>query len=154
MWESLCLYLLGLMQNSSKYFISILTLLLIGCSNFPDEPWNDEYFVKSALDGHHELDCSNEKAEIVAAQAIKAKYPKHYHQFLKKGFSIYSAPYGDYKGEDYVKRYVYKSILGYKEIEHMKYGGSYYEKHIEVSLSQECEVLGVDYFKGKIEYLY
>jgi len=133
---------------------ALIIFILSGCTHFPDEPWDDEYFIHDHSDGHHELKCTNEQAKKIARNAIGKELPKHYDSFINKGFSIYSPIYGDYKGNKSIQRYTYKSILGYKAIEHMKYGGSYYEEHIEVSITKECKVLGVDYFKGKIEYLY
>lgn len=124
-----------------------------GCTVLPAEPWEDEYFQKTSMDGHHNLDCTNDVAKEIAVKAVKDEYPEHFKAFLKKGFSLYSPIYGDYKGKQRW-RYTYKSILGYKKIEHLRNGGSYYEKSIEVSLSKSCQILGVDYFKGKIEYLY
>ena len=128
-------------------------IFIVGCSSLPPEPWDDVYFKKSNFDGHIDINCSNKDAKSIASRAVKFQYPEHYEAFMRSGFSLYSPIYGDYRGQ-LVKRYTFKSILGYKEIEHLAQSGSYYEKSIEVSLSKECAVLGVDYFKGKIEYIY
>lgn len=133
--------------------VFILATFLAGCSLFlPPEPWSDEYFVTSNFDGHKGVSCSNEEAKRIASEAIRSEYPELYDDFVEKGFSLYAPIYGNYSGKK-VSRYTYKSILGYKKIAHHLQAGSYYEKSIEVSLSQDCKVLGVDYFKGKIEYV-
>lgn len=135
-----------------KYLVLLLALINGGCSNLPDEPWNDEYFQTTDMDGHHNLSCTNDEAKVIASAAIKREYREYYSEFLEKGFSLYSPTYGEYRGVE-TRYYTYKSILGYRKISHQRYGGSYYEKSIEVVLSEQCEVLGVDYFKGKIEYI-
>ena len=130
--------------------IGLLSSMLAACS---DEPWNDEYFIKDLSDGHSELECTKAEANSIASKAIENKQSKYYRRFLDKGFSIYNPVYGKFDGVTQ-QRYNYKTILGYKKVEHMVFGGSYYEESIEVSLSKTCDVLDVVYFKGKIDYVH
>lgn len=129
--------------------IVILAVAIAACAS---EPWDDEYFVKDNSGGHTHLDCGNNEGTKIASAAIAEEYPNHYKRFLEKGFSIWSPVYGEVNGE-IQWHYTYKTILGYKKIEHSRYQGSYYEESIEVALSQDCRVLDVVYFKGKIEYV-
>ncbi|GAA5218505.1 hypothetical protein ACFSJ3_08135 [Corallincola platygyrae] len=142
-------------ENMHKKLISSFCILhvVLGCSTLPDEPWEDTYFASSDMDGHHNLSCPNEVAIELSREAIQMEFPEYYSDFLKKGFSLYSPIYGEYRGKK-MWRYTYKSILGFKKISHQEYGGSHYERSLEVSVSEQCEVLGVDYFKGKLQYIY
>jgi hypothetical protein len=130
---------------------TIIALLIISSVGCQSEPWDDKYFIKSSSKGHNDLTCTSEEANDIASRAIKKKYPRHYKRFLEKRFTLFSPVYGNFGGV-MQSRYNFKTILGYKKIEHSTYNGSYYQESIEVSLSKECEVLDVVYFKGKVQY--
>jgi hypothetical protein len=128
----------------------ILSILLVSCGS--TESWNDVYNAKFHPEGHHNLACTNDEATIIAGNALKEKYPRHYQRFLEVGFNHWSPVYGDYKGE-MIQRYTYKSVLAYKILKSESMQGSHKIESIEVSLSKDCAVLGVDYFKGKVDWI-
>ena len=143
-----------------KFLVVFYIFILQACATNQSEAWDDKYYIENLDEnpGHHNLACTNDEAKEIAKNAIKLEYPDHYNKFISNGFSLYSPSYGDYKEHKMIQLYTYKSILGYKEIEHyagvdsFSGGGSYYEESLEVFLSKECKVYGVDYFKGKVEY--
>jgi len=130
--------------------ILILCILLASCES--TESWNDEYNATFHPEGHHNLDCSNDEATVIAGNALKEKYPNHYLKFLDVGFNHWLPVYGDYKGE-VIQRYTYKSVLAYKIVKNESMQGRYKVESIEISLSKDCTVLGVDYFKGKVDWI-
>ncbi len=136
-----------------KIRVFFLLALLTGLSSCEStESWTDKYNVKFYTEGHHNLACSNEEATVIAANALRKEYPEHYERFQKIGFNDWSPTYGDYKGK-MIQRYTYKTVLAYKVLESQSEQGSYKMESIEVSLSKSCEVLGVEYFKGKVEWI-
>jgi hypothetical protein len=132
--------------------ISVLAICAVLVSCESTKSWNDKYNVKFNPEGHHNLDCSNDEATAIAAGALRRKYPEHYERFKKIGFNDWAPIYGDYKGKT-IQRYTYKTVLAYKILENQSMQGSYKMESIEVSLSKSCEVLGVEYFKGKVEWI-
>lgn len=114
--------------------------------------WNDKYNATFHPEGHHDLACTNEEATIIAANALRKNYPEHYDRFQKIGFNHWSPLYGDYKGKT-IHRYTYKTVLAYKILKRQAEQGSYNMESIEVSLTKSCEVLDVEYFKGKVEWI-
>lgn len=132
------------------FFLLGLCVALASCES--TKSWNDKYNVTFSPEGHHNLDCSNEEATAIAANALQKEYPEHYERFQKVGFNDWSPIYGDYKGET-IQRYTYKTVLAYKILENHSEQGSYKMESIEVSLSKSCEVLGVEYFKGQVGWI-
>lgn len=133
----------------NKLTLILLLLLVSACASYEDA--NDEYFVKSISLDELGLSCSNSEAIEIAYQAVRDEYPRHLEKLDKNPFSVFSPVYGDFDGK-IEQRYKLKSILGFKRINMKSMHGRYYEESIEVSLSEECDLRDVVYFKGVVEY--
>jgi len=136
-------------EQAMKIFLVLLMIpFLSSCESTAS--WNDEYDASFHPEGHHNLVCTNEEATEIAAREIEKEYPKHYERFRKVGFDHWAPIYGEYKGKN-IQRYTYKTVLAYKVLysEPMRSGRKI--ESIEVSMSKDCSVLGVDYFKGRVD---
>lgn len=135
----------------NKIIALSFAILAASCAN---QEWNEEYYIlPQDPDEFLQLNCTAERAIEIAFQAVEEKYPKLMGRLKKSGFSQFSTPYSsEYGGQ---KKYgELKSIFGYKGIEHGPGGAKFYEESVEVHLSIDCDVLNVNYFKGKVELAY
>lgn len=133
-------------ERGRLLFVLLIWLCLTACESTKSH--NHTYPVKFYPTGHHNLDCTDDEGTKIAELALKESFPEYYSRFKEIGFNHWAPIYGKYKGKTQ-SRYTYKVALVYRASESPPQAGSQKIESIEVSLSKSCEVLGVDYFKGR-----
>lgn len=128
-------------------FLIFLGASLVGCT----KPAREEYPFGSIPLNKIGLSCSDQAALEVAKKAVSDKYPKLVKKLNANPFSLFESSY-DINGGDKKYTYSLKAIFNYYSIGEPQYG-NFFEESVEVTMTKDCEVMDVIYFKGKVEII-